>query len=134
MSTPDIIDTLAGIKPGSALDGIRARRLQARENAQKSYLSLFEPIDAADFVNVTEALRGKQRAGRALALENRVDGDRRAVQEKLRRREACGCFSYARFDAVHQPRRRGQRLAEPQMSGLFVERRHVREGAADVGG
>lgn len=49
MSTPDIIDTLAGIKPGSALDAIRARRLQARENAQKSYLSLFEPIDAGNF-------------------------------------------------------------------------------------
>jgi CMD domain protein len=49
MSTPDIIDTLVGIKPGSALDAIRAKRLQARENAQKSYLSLFEPIDAGDF-------------------------------------------------------------------------------------
>ncbi|PJG55154.1 CMD domain protein [Bradyrhizobium forestalis] len=49
MSTNDIIDTLAGIEPGSALDAIRARRLQARENAQKSYLSLFEPIDAGDF-------------------------------------------------------------------------------------
>ncbi len=48
MSTPDIIDTLVGIKPGSALDAIRAKRLQARENAQKSYLSLFEPIDAGD--------------------------------------------------------------------------------------
>jgi CMD domain protein len=48
-STPDIIDTLVGIKPGSALDAIRAKRLQARENAQKSYLSLFEPIDAGDF-------------------------------------------------------------------------------------
>ncbi|MBC9882515.1 CMD domain protein [Bradyrhizobium sp. INPA01-394B] len=49
MTTPDIIDTLAGIKPGSALDAIRAKRLQARENAQKSYLSLFEPIDAGGF-------------------------------------------------------------------------------------
>ncbi|MBB4371146.1 CMD domain protein [Bradyrhizobium sp. cir1] len=49
MATTDIIDTLAGIEPGSALDAIRARRLQARENAQKSYLSLFEPIDAGDF-------------------------------------------------------------------------------------
>ena len=48
MSTPDIIDKLAGIEPGSALDAIRAKRLQARENAQKSYLSLFEPIDAGD--------------------------------------------------------------------------------------
>lgn len=49
MGTQDIIDTLAGIEPGSALDAIRARRLQARENAQKSYLALFEPIDASAF-------------------------------------------------------------------------------------
>ena len=49
MGMQDIIDTLAGIEPGSALDAIRARRLQARENAQKSYLSLFEPVDAGDF-------------------------------------------------------------------------------------
>ncbi|MEY9179323.1 CMD domain protein [Bradyrhizobium sp. USDA 326] len=49
MGTQDIIDTLAGIEPGSALDAIRARRLQARENAQKSYLALFEPIDPSEF-------------------------------------------------------------------------------------
>jgi CMD domain protein len=45
----DIIDLLAGIKPGSSLSSIRDRRLQARENAQKSYLSLFEPVDFGDF-------------------------------------------------------------------------------------
>lgn len=44
----DIIDHLAGIEPGSSLDAIRARRLQARENAQKSYLSLFAPADFGD--------------------------------------------------------------------------------------
>lgn len=55
MSTQDIIDTLAGIEPGSALDAIRARRLQARENAQKSYLSLFEPVDASDVSLVERA-------------------------------------------------------------------------------
>ncbi|WP_164938982.1 CMD domain protein [Bradyrhizobium guangdongense] len=49
MAPTDIIDTLAGIEPGSALDAIRAKRLQARENAQKSYLALFEPIDAGEF-------------------------------------------------------------------------------------
>src|SRR5882672_10081483 len=46
--TTDIIDILAGIEPGSSLDGIRARRLQARENAQKSYVALFEPVDFGD--------------------------------------------------------------------------------------
>jgi CMD domain protein len=48
--TRDIIDALAGIEPGSSLDGIRARRVQARDNAQKSYLALFEPIDAGEFL------------------------------------------------------------------------------------
>jgi CMD domain protein len=47
--TKDIIDLLAGIAPGSSLDGIRERRLQARENAQKSYLALFEPADFGAF-------------------------------------------------------------------------------------
>jgi CMD domain protein len=39
----DVIDHLAGIRPGSSLDRLRDQRLQARENAQKSYLALFEP-------------------------------------------------------------------------------------------
>lgn len=46
--TRDIIDLLAGIEPGSSLDGIRTRRLQARENAQKSYAALFEPAYFGD--------------------------------------------------------------------------------------
>jgi CMD domain protein len=55
MATKDIIDTLARIEPGSALDGIRAKRVQARDNAQKSYLSLFEPLDAGDVSLVERA-------------------------------------------------------------------------------
>jgi CMD domain protein len=47
--TTDIIDLLAGIEPGSSLSDIRARRLQARENAQKSYIALFEPVELGDF-------------------------------------------------------------------------------------
>jgi CMD domain protein len=43
--TRDIIDLLAGIEPGSRLNMIRARRLQARENAEKSYAALFESAD-----------------------------------------------------------------------------------------
>src|SRR5690349_20859645 len=44
----DVIDHFAGIAPGSNLDIIRARRQQARDNAQKSYLSLFAPADFGD--------------------------------------------------------------------------------------
>ena len=50
--TADIIDLLAGIETGSGLDAIRARRLQARENAQKSYAALFEPADFGDVAAV----------------------------------------------------------------------------------
>src|SRR5688572_31129398 len=39
----DVIDTLVGIEPGSALDAIRNRRPQAREQAQASYRALFAP-------------------------------------------------------------------------------------------
>ena len=39
----DVIDHLARIRPGSSLDRLRDQRPQARENAQKSYLALFEP-------------------------------------------------------------------------------------------
>lgn len=47
-STPDIIDLLAGIKPGSSLDRIRTQRPETREQAQKSYLALFEPGNFGD--------------------------------------------------------------------------------------
>ncbi len=46
----DVIDTLAGIAPGSHLDTVRrTRRAVAREHAQKSYDSLFAPADYGDF-------------------------------------------------------------------------------------
>lgn len=45
----DIIDTLAGIAPGSALDEIRRTRQQARDNAQRSFDVLFEPGDPGTF-------------------------------------------------------------------------------------
>ena len=39
----DVIDTLAGIAPGSPLDAIRARRPEARAQAQATYRALFTP-------------------------------------------------------------------------------------------
>ena len=39
----DVIDTLAGIKPGSALDRVRNRRPDARDQEQASYRALFAP-------------------------------------------------------------------------------------------
>jgi len=40
---PDVIDQLLGIAPGDPLDRIRARRPQARAQAQRSHEALFDP-------------------------------------------------------------------------------------------
>lgn len=48
----DVIDTLAGISPGSPLDAIRAQRPQARVHAQASYDSLFKPLSEDDASNL----------------------------------------------------------------------------------
>jgi CMD domain protein len=44
----DVIDTLAGIRPGSSLDAVRARRPEARRQAQESYRALFAPTAPGD--------------------------------------------------------------------------------------
>ncbi len=44
----DVIDQLVGITPGSRLHAIRTQRTQARDNAQASYLSLFQPADPGE--------------------------------------------------------------------------------------
>jgi len=49
----DVMDALAGIKPGSALDTVRTRRPQAREQAEASFRALFEPESFAG-VSATE--------------------------------------------------------------------------------
>jgi len=45
---PDVIDHLVGITPGSRLHAIRTQRMQARDNAQASYLALFRPDDPGE--------------------------------------------------------------------------------------
>ena len=91
------------------------------------------PVDAADLVDVAEAFGGHQRGFCAGALQHGVDGDRRAVQEQVRRGVVAACLLDAAADAVDQALRRRQRLAEGQPAGLVVEHRDVGEGAADVG-
>ena len=45
----DIIDQLASVTPGSALDRARANRPEARKHAQASYDALFRPADFGKF-------------------------------------------------------------------------------------
>lgn len=44
----DVIDALLGIRPGDRLDRLRARRPQARENAQRSFELLMQPADLSE--------------------------------------------------------------------------------------
>jgi uncharacterized protein YciW len=54
-ATADIIDRLAGIAPGSALDAVRARRPDTRTWAQGSHDALFAPVDPGDVSPVERA-------------------------------------------------------------------------------
>lgn len=45
----DLINLLAGVTPGSALDEVRNLRSQARENAQRSFQALLEPAEPGTF-------------------------------------------------------------------------------------
>ncbi|KQT68975.1 MULTISPECIES: CMD domain protein [unclassified Aureimonas] len=47
-ASADIIDTLAGIRAGSTLDAVRAKRSVARENAQRSYELLLHPAEPGE--------------------------------------------------------------------------------------
>lgn len=44
----DIIDTLAGTATGSPLEALRLRRPVTRDNAEKTYRALFQPVNVDD--------------------------------------------------------------------------------------
>lgn len=48
-ATLDVVDELAGVRPGDALDALRRRRPVTREQLQASYDALFAPIDDSAF-------------------------------------------------------------------------------------
>jgi CMD domain protein len=51
----DLIDQVLSIAPGSRLDLLRRHREVARENIQKAYIALFEPLDTSS-VSLVERL------------------------------------------------------------------------------
>ncbi len=92
------------------------------------------PVDAADLVDVAEAFGNDERGPGAGPLQNGVDGDGRAVEE-----QPGGGIIGARLldsggDPLDEMMRRRQRLAEAELAGPLIERRNVRERAADIGG
>ena len=70
---------------------------------------------------------------RLFSLEDRVDRDRRAVQEESRFVETRAGLFNPGLNARNQRIRRRQRLAEQQPAACFVERSYIRERPADIG-
>ncbi len=92
------------------------------------------PVDAADLVDVAKAFGDQQRRAGAGALQHRVDGDGRAMQEQRRRPVIAAGLGDAGGNAFDQMRRRRQRLAECERAGLFVEHGDIGKGAPDIRG
>jgi len=92
------------------------------------------PVDAADLVHVAESARGEQSGGRAVALEDGVDRDRRSVQEEPAALERGLRLFDTVDDALDQTVRRRECLAESRLAGTLVETDDIGESAADVGG
>ena len=91
-------------------------------------------IDAADLVDVAKAFGNQERGPGASALQQRVDGNRRAMQEELAFAQIDVRAVERALDPVDQFAMRRQRLAEQQLAAGLVERGHVGERAANVDG
>jgi CMD domain protein len=52
-TTPDAVDTILGVSPGSPVDDLRRRRPVTRDNTQASYLALFHADELGE-ANLTE--------------------------------------------------------------------------------
>jgi hypothetical protein len=111
----------------------RPRRLHPRE-----HVGAPRDVVAADLEHVAEAGGGEQADGRALALEDRVGGRRRPVQDVAQRRGLDAGEPEGPVDAGHESGRRivrgGRRLGDPEAAARLVHERDVGEGAAHVEG
>lgn len=107
--TTDIIDQLAGVVPGSPVDGLRQRRDQARANAQASYAALFaapggtgpsrtERLAVATFVAALHTAASAHEHYRALLVE--AAGRRIADLVDAVATEAATSGPYGRFPAT----------------------------------
>jgi hypothetical protein len=126
MSTSPSASTRSLLEPQRALD---QRLMLAKEQVVG-----IRPVDAPDLVDVAEAFGDDQRGPGAGALQDGVDGDGRAVEEQAGGGIVGAGLLDAGGDPLDQMVRRRQRLAEAELAGALVERRHIREGAADIGG
>ncbi len=89
------------------LDLEAQRALDQRHVLAEEQIVGVRPVDPADLVDVAEPLGDQQRGFSAGALQDRVDGDGRAMQEQPGRAVIAARLLDTRIDAVDQPLRRG---------------------------
>ena len=92
------------------------------------------PVDAADLVNVAKAFGNDERGVGAFALEDRVDGNGRAVEEEADIAVIGLGLGDAVVDALDQPLGGREGLAEGELAARLVEHGDIGKGAADIGG
>ncbi len=129
-----VVERLVDLAVGQhALVHFEAQRpLDQRHVLLEEQIIGVRPVDAADLVDVAKAFGDQQRGLGAGALQHRVDGDGRAVQEQSGGAIIAAGLGDAGADALDQMRRRRQRLAEGELAGFFVEHRDVGERATDI--
>ena len=90
----------------------------------------------ANLERVPEALGGEERRARALALDERVGGERRAVHDRADGARGSPRLLEERRDAlldrVRRVFRRGENLAHARGARRLVDHHEIGEGAADV--
>ena len=91
-----------------------------------------QEIAAADLEDVAEAFGRHQPRARALAFEERVDADGRAVDDETAVLELDARLVDAVEHTLEERVRRAQRLAVDDGARGLVERHEIREGAANV--
>ncbi len=92
------------------------------------------PVAAADDVHVAGAAGDDQAGLGALAFDQRVDGDGRAVDQLVDGGGGEAALADAVDDALHQLGRRGQALGLDEPAGGIIEPDQVGEGASDIDG
>ena len=115
----------------SSTSKMEAARHQ-RSGAVKEEVVGVGPVAAADGVYVAGALGHEQRRAGALALDQRVDGDGRAMDELRDIRQAQPARGDAVEYAVDKVARRGETLGRVQAPAVLVKGDQVGECSADI--
>ena len=122
--------TAGGEEPSAHFPGERARHERAMA-VEKQVVGL-GPVAATDGIDVARAARDDEAGLRTLALDQRVDGGGRAVDQLGDAGGSKPALVEAVDDALHQVFRRGQTLRLRKAASLGVVADEIREGPADV--